>query len=83
MSQSVESLPVNLMKRVREILSQPRKPAPEPVHPQPAREQKWMLKNNEIKWSCQSRNERPHMAANIIKMQLGPTWMTASHMQHI
>jgi hypothetical protein len=52
--------------------------APGPAYQQPAHQQAaggeiWMSNKFEIEWSSCLRNEPTHMAANVIRMQPGPT----------
>uniref|UniRef100_A0A669C9C5 PiggyBac transposable element-derived protein domain-containing protein n=1 Tax=Oreochromis niloticus TaxID=8128 RepID=A0A669C9C5_ORENI len=68
-------------------------PAPEPARQQPApgpeqahqtaSEEIWMSKNGEIEWSSCPRNEPPCRAANVIRMQPGPTRLGVTHVQDI
>ncbi|XP_034040753.1 piggyBac transposable element-derived protein 5-like [Thalassophryne amazonica] len=69
-------------------------PAPGPSRQQPATrpeqdsqhgasEEIWMSKNFEIEWSSRPRKEPPRKAANIIRMQPGPTQMAVTHTQDI
>ncbi|XP_069008593.1 LOW QUALITY PROTEIN: piggyBac transposable element-derived protein 4-like [Embiotoca jacksoni] len=51
--------------------------------PKQRRAKTWMSKNGEIEWSSCPRNEPPRMAANVIRMQQGPTRMAVSHVQDI
>ncbi|XP_067088064.1 piggyBac transposable element-derived protein 4-like [Osmerus mordax] len=41
----------------------------------------WMSKKYEIEWSSCPKNEPPRMAANVIRMQPGPTRMAVTHVQ--
>ena len=70
-------------KRRRAALQQP---APGPARQQPApiaSEEIWMSKNGEIEWSSCPRNEPPRRAANVIRMQPGPTRLAVTHVQDI
>ncbi|KAL3969261.1 leucine-rich repeat-containing G protein-coupled receptor 6 [Sarotherodon galilaeus] len=57
-------------------------PGPEQAH-QTASEEIWMSKNGEIEWSSCPRNEPPCRAANVIRMQPGPTRLAVTHVQDI
>lgn len=57
-------------------------PGPEQALQQLAREEIWLSKNGEIEWSSCPRHE-PRRAANVIRMQPGPTRMAVTRVQDI
>lgn len=58
-------------------------PGPEQASQHGASEEIWMSKNSEIEWSSRPRKEPPRKAANVIRMQPGPTRMAVTHTQDI
>eukprot|EP00066_Takifugu_rubripes_P014261 XP_011603527.1 PREDICTED: piggyBac transposable element-derived protein 4-like [Takifugu rubripes] len=72
------------------VPKQRRAPGPGRQQPSPGPEQAsqhggeiWMSKNSEIEWSSRPRKGPPHKAANVIRMQPGPTRMAVTHTQDI
>jgi hypothetical protein len=55
----------------------------QPAHQQPAGGEIWMSKHLENEWPFCPRNEPPLMAANVIRMESGSTWMVVTHVQDI
>ena len=82
---SVNSESDSELKEEDEIDPQPN-PGParqQPAHQQPAGAEMGLEKNCGIAWASCPRKWPPRLAANVIRMQPGPTWMAVTHVQDI